>query len=994
MRDLYARPNQGRDIPGLGLVSRIWYALYSKHFATSLDNPAGLPRGLLEDNTGRRRSSSALSRDSNPYRNQQPKNTLVNPLNFANRGPGIPPSHFWRGETGGPPNLDMVPMYQQPPQRGLWVPDDVDPNRRPSKMESTSKDVMAYQPKTYPKRPDGITALREDWRSKPRAEEVIDDISSDDAAAEVSSNVSSQGARSVKVCLPNEAGSSRSRSSSPNAGDHSVKKQVQKNPSNSSASASQKGSQAERSSAQDSKAEAAVKDDVPVSSSYRKATAELAVPVEEFQPTAVPERKQFAEQHGKESLSCYSKVTSQLTEATEEFDLNTVIRHKPARGRLPEEWMGTSEHKLSNLQDRFGALTGALQQDGDRQELDSTVTEGTSVAVNSEAPRTEEAPTQQAKKNSFKGGRNRKSKPKLSNGSSTSAASSATSTEVQSRGPSRTSNNRPTSRASTARPESANGMANQSSSRPQSATQGQQGPSSIGGRNQPTKKKKNVKAQRKSKESLAAESSAATVGQAKTGGSQDHVRAVSGQEPPTKKLKTLQSEPATETVSEPTKSADDVQSKAVVKEHDDSKESSSQDNTGGLARLENQSPQMPPEQSNSSDDKLPSQEKTPTPLQTKVEPPARNDRDHGSPEANLFPNQKFTIDKVKEAAAMAPTLIVQESHERHRQPSTVELTTNDGRIALPLLPPNAKPPGWATAAARGARSKSDDPFATVQSDPQSGDWLKDKAVKSAQKPSSEPVSHQTSPTPSPEKKTGHRGGSTKLNASAKAFAPTSLPSSPAESVASVLSGKALPFHVKKPSLPGQKGAVEQRFITPADQVVDPTTVTQPGPPTKEKKRAGPAPDRGGNGDAKERAKPSEAGSAPSSTKAVSQAASAARAAPKAVDKEEFPTLAAAVSKPPVTSPNNVKLGQRGEVSAPAAAKQDGGDKAKAGEHKWTTVVRSGKKAGGKNNGGGSNNNNRPTSGRSGGGATGQGRRGGGQGNRGGRPPVGEERMGG
>ncbi|KAI3392785.1 hypothetical protein diail_5221 [Diaporthe ilicicola] len=1022
IQEVHARPNQGRDIPGLGQVSKIWYALYSKHYTPPAGNPAGLPRGVLEAQRGRRRSSSNLSRDSNPYRSQQPNNVFFNNPDFANRGPGPQPPHIWHGEAGGPPNFNMVPIYQRTPQRGLWNPDDAGQNRKSSKLESINKDVMHYQPKTYPKRPDGAVASKEDWRSKPPAEEVIEDISSDEAAADISSAGSSQGARSVKVCLPNEAGSSRSRSTSPNAVDRPVNKQARKNSSKSGSRAGEKGAQSGRSSVRQSKTRDVVKDDVPISSVYRKATAELAVPVEEFQPTAAPQTVKSTWKHGKESLSCYSKVTSELTEATEDFDFNTVIRHKSSRSPLPKEWMANSVREPSKLQDRLGALTGALQLEALGQQPDSLVTEGPSV----EAPMKVEASTQQSKKNTNKGGNSRrKNKSNSGKNASTSATSSATPTETQSRGP---------SRASTNRPESANGTASQSSSRPQSATQGHVDPSSVGDRKKPTKKKKNTKSQRQLNKALAEESSAATVGQAKTGGSQDQARAISGQESTTKKPETLESGPAIETrgqsVTEPSKSVDDPQIKTVVGEHGESKESSSQNTADGSELLDSRSPQKSPRKDRPSDDKQSSQDQAPKPLQTVFEPPAHHDRNNGSPEANLFPNQKFTIDKVKKDAAMAPSLMSKESDGRHRQPSTMKLPTHDGRIALPLLPPNAKPFGYATVAARGSRSKSDDPFVSVKGEPRPEDWIKDKAVKSSQKPSSEPASHQTSPTPSPERKSEHRGGSIKLNASAKTFAPSSVPSSPAASVVSALSAKAAPFHTKKPSLPGQKGDVEQRFITPAEQVVDPTTVTQPGPPTKEKKRAGSAPGRGGNVNPKERAKSSDA-AAPvtSSIKTAARTASATSAVTQPMNEEEFPTLAAAASvpqkraasaavkasvapaatslkthtaaapkataapKPAITSPNNIKLGQRGDTSAPVANKQDVGDtaKAKASENQWTTVVGSSKKAGEKNNGA---NNNRSTSGRPSSVATGQGGRAGGQGNRGGRPPVGEERKGG
>lgn len=996
----------------MGQVTSIWYAWFSKHYTPPHENPTGLPRGLLEAKGFRRRSSSTLSRDSNPYQNQQPNNIHFNTPNFANFGPSQQQRSFWFDEAGGSFYPKMVPIYQPPTHRVLWEDGSANQNRKPSKTESKPKNGLEYQPKTYPKRPDGITALKEDWRSKPPAEEVIEDISSDEAAAaDSSSNVSSQGARGIKVCLPNETGSSRSRSISPDVEDIPIEKQVRKKSPESRECASQEGEQAECGAVQDSKAEAVAKDDGPVLSGYRKATAQLAVPVEEFQPTVVAEHAQPMEKHIKKGPTSYSKVTSELTEATENFDINTVIRHKSPRSPLPKEWMDTSEQEPSNLQDRFGALNGALQLEAIGQQVEAFVAEGTSVDVPPESPKAEEAPTQKykAKRNWRKGGKAKITKSKASNSISTSTSSSATPVEAHSRGASQGSNDRP---------ESAAGMTTQSPTRSQSAT-----------------KKKNNKSHKKRKQPSTAETSAAPAGKTKGAGPEDQVRAVSVKESPTKKPKTQHYGPATETQGqaalEPVESVDRTQTKAIFNKHDDLKESSCQSNAGGPVSVEkDQSPQKPPHKCDCTEEQISLQEHAPTDIKLVFDVPPDKDHNNCSPEANLFPNQKFTIDKVKRDSAMATPPTMEEPDVRHRQPSAMHFTTRDARIALPLLPPNSKPTGWASAASRGPRSKSDDPFTSAKGEPQSEGWLRDKAVKTPRKPGSDPTSRQASPTPSSEKKGDHKGGRSKLNAAAKSFEPSSVPPSPTPSVVSVLSATAIPFHTKKPSLPGQKGPVEQRLVTPAEQVVDPTSVTQPGPPTKEKKRAGPAPDRTGGGGQKERAKSSDATlAAPASTKkTVAQAASVVNIASKLVDEQEFPTLAAAAAvpqrraswavkasapaagaasktvatiaaktaiapKPAVTSPNNIRLAQRGDASAQAADKQGVGvgEKAKTGDDQWTTVG-SGKKAGGKKNGSG--NNNRSTSGKSSGGATGQGGRAGGQGTRGGKAPVGEERKGG
>lgn len=1021
MQDLCGRPNQGRDIPGMGRVSSLWYAFYSKHYTSPHGNPNGLPRSVMEHRGLRRRSSSTLSRDSNAYRNQLPINISSNTPSLGNYGPALPPAHFWQGETVGPLGLNMVPVYQRPPQRVIWNPDSEKQNRKSSRAESKPKEGPEYQPKTYPKRPDDNTALKEDWRSKPAAEEVIDDISSDEAIADSSSNTSSQGARGIKICFPNETGSLRSGSVSPEVENVPSVKQAQEDSLESKEGSGQEGCHAECGAHQDLTAELVAKDDVPTSLGYRKSTAELAVPVEEFQPVAVAIQAQPIEMPSKKGLTSYSKITSELTEATENLNVNTVIRHKPPRSPLPEEWMATPEQKPSNLQSRFGALTGAIQLEALGQQVDAWVAEGTSAPAAPEPLKAEKSPTQKpkAKKTWNKSGKARRTKSKASNGTSTS--SSATPTEAQSRGDSRASNNRSTSQASSSRPESA------ADTRTQSPT-----------RLQPVTKKKNLKPHRKPKQSPTAELSAAPTGKTKTDESQNLISKVSVNGSPTKKPKTQQFGPAKETgaqfTPEPARLGDCTQSESVTQKHDDRKESSSGSKEGcSVCVKKEQSPQKPPQKSDFDDERESLQIQAVTDPQIVLEPSADNDLNNCSPEANLFPNQKFTIDKVKRDSAIATPPVTKESDIRRRQPSTMHLTTNDARIALPLLPPNSKITDWASVAARGPRSKSDDPFTTAKDESQEEDWLRNKAVKTPQKPSSEPASHQTSPTPSPEKKKKKKkkaesqGGRNRLNAAAKAFEPSSIPASPAASAVSVFSAKVIPFHTKKPSLPGQKGPGEQRFVTPAEQIVDPTSVTQPGPPAKEKKRVGPAPDRDGDGAQNERVKPSGTASASTmSMKTAAQAASTASIASKLVDEEEFPTLAAAATVPqrrassalkasvpaagapsktvtatmpkvsaaapkaPVTSPNNIKLGQRGDPSVPTANKQGVvvGEKGKAGEDQWTTVG-SGKKAGGKKS-----SNSRSAASKSGGSATGQGGRAGGQGSRGGRAPVGEERKGG
>lgn len=81
------------------------------------------------------------------------------------------------------------------------------------------KGEKAVSPKTCPEGSAPEHLRKEDWRSKPPSEEAIEDSSDEVAVADTASNVSSQGARSITIRLPNETGSVRSRSVSPETED-------------------------------------------------------------------------------------------------------------------------------------------------------------------------------------------------------------------------------------------------------------------------------------------------------------------------------------------------------------------------------------------------------------------------------------------------------------------------------------------------------------------------------------------------------------------------------------------------------------------------------------------------------------------------------------------------------------------------------------------------------------------------------------------------------
>lgn len=945
-------------IPGLSKSTWIWYPLYSRHYSPMTQKPTGAPRGLVEaHNTSRRLSgSSTQRRGSNPYLGQRP---VFNNPNFGNGAPGLQPLQLLREQSqqmAGHPNannpqpgaMHAVTYQPQPPQtsqRVLWVP----PANGSRRKSSTT-----VSPKTCPEEPIPQPLKKEDWRSKPPSEEAIEDESDEVAVADTASNVSSQGARSITVCLPSETGSVRSRSASPDVEDRPTQDEIKEESPNVEARPQEEPKMDDTPTTVE--AELTKEDDKKSSPASNKATPDIAVPVQELQPIVASEQAKAIEKDDQKTASNYSKVTSELTGPTETIDINTVIRHKPQKPRapLPIEWDNEPDGSRSELQSRFTDLQEEVRADIEESAtaLQIQETEGTTTA-----PKAAEEPApheeSQAKQPKKKSGKNKKKQAQAASG-----PSSNTPTDGQSRVPSRASASRPASRASIKRPQSAASTTAESASRPSSAMhshQEDQASAADGGAAQPKKKKKNSKTQRKRKQALTVECSAVSEGLAKTGGSrdQDQGRALSGQESPKKKPKTVHPVPEPELVEEPpapepaTKkaTADDSQQKKIDEQDAASKDADYRANAGGSLRMKkNRSPTKPQQKSDQEETKKTPTKQEPKPLQTIFEPPSEEERKHVSPDANLFPNQKFAIDQAR--ASAHPKMILGKKNGKPGG-NTVKLTTNNARIGslppgfnpYPQLPPNTKPSAWSAVVKRGV--SGDDPFSSGKGDgDQSKNWMNDKAVRSPRKPRSDGggVAADTSPTPSPEKKSSRRGGKGKsqLNAAAKAFTPLSSPSMSVASlrtaataktdahVAAVCSsgaatstsvpgvqpaaaqtstapgledGKPIPHHhAKKPSLPGRKGSgADARLVTPAVQTLDSAKVEQPGPPTKEKKKRvggdGPAPDRGGGNQAQQR---------PTSAQ-IATAAGAAGNAPALSNQKDFPTLAAAAT---ATAPKN------------------------------------------------------------------------------------------
>lgn len=1066
------------NIPGLSKDAYIWYPLYSRHYNPMGQTPTGAPRGLVAaQNTSRRLSNTSMPRrGSNPYLGQRP---VFNNPNFGNGAPGLQQLQQLPQQMAGQPNISnpqpgpmyAVPYQPQPPQasqRALWVA-PANGSRRKASTTAPAKEEKEVSPKPCPENQAEGPLRKEDWRSKPPSEEAIEDLGDEVAVADTASNVSSQGSRSIAVCLPIETGSARSRSASPEVEDVPAQDRAKEEP-----KVEEPELELKKGDAPATVEEPPTKDeDAKSSSSYNKAASELVEPAEELQPIVAPKRAQATEEVSQKTDYSYNKVMSELTGPTETIDLNTVIRHKPhkLRNPLPIEWADEPDGGRSELQSRFADLQDEFQadiQDSPAPALATEETGGTDEVAAPEVP--EELATQQepqAKQSKKSRGKNKK-QAQVDGDAPTSGPSCNTPTDVQSRVPSRASTSRPTSRASAKHPLSATSTTAESS-RPSSAMQVHQelqAPVADDGA-APPKKKKNSKAQRKRKQALAAEASASSEGQAKTGGSQDQDqgRAVSGQESPKKKPKTLHPGPEPGPVEKPSvpepvirdATADGSRDKQVDEQQASLKDAGYRADAGGSLRMKkNRSPTKAQQKSDEKEgDKTPTKQE-PHPLQTVFEPPSEAERKDVSPDANLFPNQKFAIDQAR--ASAPPKMNLGKKENIKPGGKTVKLTTNNARIGslppgfnpYPHLPPNTKPSAWSTVV---KRNLNDDPFLSGKGEEdQSKSWMNDKAARSPQKPRGGDGTASTSPTPSPERKPGHhRGGRSKsqLNAAAKAFTPSSSPSTRAASLRAAAAGatpaasglehgRPIPHHhhhqAKKPSIPGQKGSgADARLVTPAEQTLDSARVEQPGPPAKEKKKRA----SGGGNPAqqqqqqqqKQQQKPTAAqvatagaagnAPAPGSRKdfpALAEAAAAAAGPPKnrAASFAQAagggaappPPAAPAASSPPpssreeaarpaapATSPNDIKLGPRGAVSG-AAGPGPAGPVGKAArevpaEDDWTTVG-PGKKAaaGGKN----------PAGGRAGGGGRGgkstqQGGRGvvGGGGSR---APVGEERKGG
>lgn len=853
--------------------------------------------------------------------------------------PGFPPSHGPMSLPSFNPGNSMPfqPMPPAPSQRQLWVP--------PASAyhhSAASSSLVQVEQRNAPTYSLGMTAPRreeilqkEDWRSKPPSEEALSDDGGDVAVTDTASNHSSQGVRSIKVSLPSEDGSAReavSRSSSRSASPEVDGKpqEISQEPSGDKAETGEPGTSQDsgkegiansepREDTVASEPEVVTDDRERSATSSRTITPEAVEPVETHKKKKAPKAgqdphrklaekassKKAAEQDApripqKAKVSGYRKTTADLTAPVESFEdsttqgsyrktthqlssaveqigyaVGTVIRHKPSRSPLPTRWAPDESTPkadppikeavdISGIRARFGEIGTEITLDEllsrSHQLLEAQASDATEPPA-----KTKQAPqTYQPKKNSLK-----TKKGKARGVDSHPATRSNTPFETQPRGPSPASNHPPAAAAETA----------SSPSGPSPTMQNSSNNTNDSNRSEEctgtTKKKSKSKGKRKPTQTASEFSN----GLAKSSGSQDNKEQDTRQGSPSKKPKTSQLGPVEE--------KDQVEGLKVVADSQNKPDEQHNASNNGKYRANNGgSLRMHKSRAPAKGDAIS--------LCTIFEPPTKEAKDV-SPDANLFPQQKFSIDQARKAGP-PPKM----SLDANTQQIGATKNTRNGTKDLHTFPqtkPISKQPSvdWA-AVVRGSlhSGKNDDPFSPGKRERIPQEWIQKSTQKS--KPQADDVKtprDDTSPTPSPDKKSQRPMKSkSKLNATARSFTssrtsspaaklrldPTakeftsSRPSSPALSVVSAAgctggstvnlkeneppqptTRSVLPKqprlndstgkdptqgHAKKPSLPGQSTGIDKRFVTPAEQVLDPTKISQPGPPAKEKKNGG------------------------------------------------------------------------------------------------------------------------------------------------------------
>lgn len=887
--------NPDKSIKGWTSKAIVWYPFYSRHYTgDTVDNVTGLLRHLYEK---RARSSSVnlkARRESNAFRGTQstgPKLAnvdLVSTHRAVQHASAIPQGLIPDPSLNPGKDAPFSPMPLPPQQRQLWVPPPTLPraSAAPASMPLDQRS-MSYHMGANQRRE--MALKKEDWRSKPPSEEALSEDGEDDiAVTDTASDHSCQGAKSVKVSLPSEDGSAReaisrssSRSATPDA-DSKPQESVLQQPSEKDAEAKvvtsepnvtkgghedsatnsgtttpdnvkpvethkKKALEVSREAQKDQVAieklapqktgENSTPDDLPEKTSgYRKMATDLTAPVESLVEGSYT------------GQGSYRKTTGQLSYAVEQFSypMDTIIRHKQPRAALPAEWAtGESASKnpssvmqeptdSSEIRNRFGDIGSNHALDEDISETDPSITLEEALEGNmSLVIKTQQAfQTQQPKS-----GTGRYKKRKLQGGSSQTVVppQSNTPTDTGSRGPS-PALNRPPSSATISGPSRGPSpdMHNDQDNRPAEAS------GTI-------RKNKKSKGKRK---------------QTKHTAPKDKQEDTSSENPRSSQPKPLEEKHRPEAI----KTTDETQhTHDKQPEEFNNKTEYRADNGGSVSMYKNRSPKTGQKDgSKHKENRSPIKYGTANTTHSAIFEPPIKEKTHSSPEANLFPQQKFSIDQARKATPVPKMSLDTVT----RQMSAPKATEEHPKVptSLPQTTSTTKKPSGAWAdIVRGTLKSKDDPFSATKDEDAPKEWMKKSPEKTrTQAGNTKAQADQVSPTPSPEKRS-HRPtkSKNKLNAAAQSFtssrtsspAPnprldpmakeftSSHPPSPAMSTVSAANTLG---HRKKPSLPGQSSGIDKRLVTPLEQVLDGSQLLQPGPPAKERKN-GPLPDRtGGN----------------------------------------------------------------------------------------------------------------------------------------------------
>lgn len=829
-------------------------------------------------------------------------------------------------------NVSFVPVPSTPPQRTLWEPTAKPPRGSteqalPAKVVEKPRSQMKPNSPTKKEGRAEELRMKEDWRSKPPSEEAIEEDGEDESVAvDTVSNHSSQGSRSIIVCLPSPQKANKHKDSDNGAaeklqpdvvdvGDVQAETQLNKSMASSrtifpdprdeqppavttaatappvvtEAAAEQKATTTDEESVVE-EAKPSTKDasevktlDKAAGRQHSEKNKNKRAAAEE---KAAPDTTEPSGDLAPRTSTCsYRKTTTDLSAAVTTLwlpsDTGTVVRRKQPRPALPPSWIigtpkdeqatnsSSSTTKKADSEEMPGERLLSLRKLMEENEKNEAAKKMIDVALDhlelkmekvdedeGEASAHVEEPQQTPKKKAkhkkewkAQGGTPADAQP---HGPFPPASSHATASSA-SRGPSPVMQSHDHSTAS-------RGSTTQSSKN--------------------NKKKKFNSNKRYKNRIVANTSSGLSGGQAKSDGSQDEMGQSTGSssgQPVTKAAPRTKLQPEAAEFTMPSGAAGPsgtcqgntlADAETIPKPNKDGYRAN---NGGSLRMKKNRSPEKakimtaaPPQERDS-----PSKRGAST-MPTIFEPPSSNNNEEfksGSPEANLFVDQKsFVNDSKRQEATPTPPAPT----DAHDASAGSQLTPRSWSGVVKNEDPF-------TAAGEGGAINT----TTTEATTTTKGWIKDG--NAARSPKKQP--NDASPTPSPEKKTHkHTKNNTKLSATAPLFvysrptspAPTktklnpfvqpfatSVPSSPAQSVVAgkdkanivATAGKVgtdgpsvgaqsaepkaekkekVPHHSKKPSLPGHSTEVDKRFVTPANQIADPMKMTQPGAPLREK----------------------------------------------------------------------------------------------------------------------------------------------------------------